>query len=154
MNLLIVWALTGLWHGAAWNFLLWGVYYGILIVAEKLFLGKLLKKLPAVIGHIYTLLAVLLGFVIFANENASDALFYISKMFTFSQSAASTVLPWILTILLGALCAVPLGKRLWEKAKNMRFMPFLEAAAVLILLILSTAQLVSESYNPFLYFRF
>ena len=154
MNILIVWMLTGLWHGAGWNFLFWGLYYGVLLLIEKLFLGKYLQKLPAAVGHIYTMLIVMIGWVFFASNTLGDAFVYIRLMFTPAAGSANTVLPWLGTILAGAVCSLPVGQRLWVRWKDKPVMPVLEAAACLLALLLCTACLVSDSYNPFLYFRF
>ena len=154
VNILIVWMLTGLWHGAGWNFLFWGLYYGVLLLMEKLFLGKYLEKLPAAVGHLYTMLIVLIGWVFFASDTLGDAFAYIRLMFIPAAGAANTVLPWIGTLLAGVVCSLPVGQRLWARWKDQPVMPVLEAAACLLALLLCTACLVCDSYNPFLYFRF
>ena len=154
LNLLLVWAATGIWHGASWNYLLWGLYFWVLLMTEKLFLGKYLQKLPAAVGHIYTMLIVMIGWVFFASNTLGDAFVYIRLMFTPAAGSANTVLPWLGTILAGAVCSLPVGQRLWVRWKDKPVMPVLEAAACLLALLLCTACLVSDSYNPFLYFRF
>ncbi len=156
-NILIVWMLTGIWHGAGWNFLLWGLYYGILMLAERLFLGKWLEKLPVVLRHIYTMVIVLLGWALFAVENMGRLGEYLSACFGGAEliDAATcyhfvSYLP-MLVILMAA--ATPLGKKLWGKL-SARAQSILTPILMLAALILCTASLVDASYNPFLYFRF
>lgn len=158
INLLVVWTLTGLWHGAGVNFLMWGLLYGILLVAEKLIFGNFFERHPAV-GHLYTLFFVVTGFVIFGADNAHKAFSGISALFgigglplingeTLFYLAGNAVL-----LAVGIAASTPLPKKLFcllpEKAKNL-LIPILTAAG----LLLSTAYLVDGSFNPFLYFRF
>ena len=165
LNIAIVWALTGLWHGASWNFVLWGVYYGILLIIEKLFLLKVLQKIPGklrFICHIYTLFLVTLGWVLFKITDFGDLMVYLGYMFgkghpdphVFGYYLSSY---WPL-FAAAALCSTPIIKKIWtgilsgrpdEKAQDT-----LETAVLAILFIVSIAFLVSGSYNPFLYFRF
>jgi len=154
VNILIVWMLTGMWHGAGWNFLFWGLYYGILLLVEKLFLGKYLERLPGLLQRLYTLLIVMFGWVFFASATLGDALTYIRLMFTPMATVPEIAISWVLTLLVGCVCCLPLGKRLWERFREHPVMPVLEAVACLVALVLCTAGLVSDSYNPFLYFRF
>lgn len=158
-NILVVWALTGIWHGASWNFLLWGVYYSVLLILEKAFLLKLLKKLPNALAHIYTLLLVLLGWVLFAVDDIASCGAYLSVMFGFGGTSLITrdVLYYLrsygpmLVILIVAstplmhIAANRLPKKVWNVA-----IPIL----ILVVLVLSTGYLVDSTYNPFLYFRF
>ncbi len=154
-NLLVTWMLTGLWHGAGWNFLAWGLYYGVLLVLEKLFLGKALEKLPALFRHGLTLLAVLVGWLFFASDTFGDAWRYLGVMFSVTGGAVrGGALSWAPLLLVGSVAATPLGKRVWERLQKRRGYAFWEAAAGLAAMALCTACLVSESYNPFLYFRF
>jgi alginate O-acetyltransferase complex protein AlgI len=157
VNILIVWALTGFWHGAGWNFLFWGFYYGVLLLIEKLVLGKFIRRLPKVLQHVYAMVIVVIGWVFFASPDLSAALGYLGVMFSGSagtMGGANQVLPWLGMGLLGVLASTPLAKTLWEKGKNAKVMPLVEAALVLAALVLCTGSLVSDSYNPFLYFRF
>ena len=155
LNLFIVWFLTGLWHGAGWNFVIWGLYFFILLVLEKLLLLKLLKKLPSFIGRIYTLAAVLFSWVIFANEDFSALLNYIGAMFGASGIYSADCLYYIksygVILLAGVMFSTDLPKRLFLKKADC-FAARLIAAAVLI--SLSVLMLIGDSYNPFLYFRF
>ena len=157
VNIFIVWGLTGFWHGAGWNFLFWGLYYGVLLLLEKLVLGKYLRKLPAPIQHLYTLVIVIIGWVYFASPDLATALAYIQVMFSLNpgtMGGASAVLPWLGMGVLGFVASTPLAMKTWEKVKDKPFMPLVEAVLCLAALLLCTASLVSDSYNPFLYFRF
>ena len=157
VNILVVWALTGFWHGAGWNFLFWGFYYGVLLLLEKLLLGKYIRRLPAVFQHLYAMVIVIIGWVFFASPDLSTALAYLQEMFSFSpgtMGGASLVMPWLGMAVIGVVAATPLAKNLWEKLQGKKAMPLVEGALCLAALLLCTASLVSDSYNPFLYFRF
>ena len=158
-NLLVVWASTGIWHGASWNYLLWGLYFFVLLMLEKFFLLKALNKAPAVIGHVYTLFLVVVSWAIFALEDFSRLGAYLKVMFgmggvPLTNSDFGYYLTSYLPILcLAAVASTPLGATLYRKA------PKKAAQAVGALLILAgltvcTAYLVDGTYNPFLYFRF
>ena len=157
LNLLAVWALTGLWHGASWNFVLWGLYYYVLLVFEKAFFGRVLEKAPRFVGHVYTLAAVVFGWLLFASDSAGMIGSYLSNMFTapFADGAALWDL-WRNVPFLIILCvaSTPLPKRVFYKLREKA--AFRYAAPVLTVLVfaLCTAYLVDSSYNPFLYFRF
>ena len=158
-NLLVVWAATGIWHGASWNYLLWGLYFFVLLMLEKFFLLKVLNKAPAVIGHVYTLFLVVVSWALFALEDFSQLGAYLKVMFgmggvPLTNSDFGYYLTSYLPILcLAAVASTPLGATLYRKA------PKKAAQAVGALLILAgltvcTAYLVDGTYNPFLYFRF
>lgn len=167
-NMFIVWALTGLWHGASWNFVLWGLYYFVFLAIEKLFLGKFLEKLPAVVGHAYALFIIVVGWVFFYFDDVSRLGQMLKLMFGFSGQAG--VLPTdtvllknhLVFFLVAIIACIPVSKLV--KALLIRFSrkgPVQEslagAAGILYdvaLLFFSTAALVGASYNPFLYFRF
>ena len=162
-NILIVWLCTGFWHGASWNFIFWGLYYGLLLLAEKFFLQKLTAKLPAAVRHILTLLAVLFGWVLFAFDNTSALFTFVKSMFGaygFADAGTPALLAGnaVLFVIL-ALASVPffgkLGRRLKEKYAEKRALVFAaETAWFLLLFVLSVAYLVNSTYNPFIYFRF
>lgn len=167
-NMFIVWALTGLWHGASWNFVLWGLYYFVFLAIEKLFLGKFLEKLPAVVRHVYALFIIVVGWVFFYLDDVSRLGQMLKLMFGFSGQAG--VLPTdtvllknhLVFFLVAIIACIPVSKLV--KALLIRFSrkgPVQEslagAAGILYdiaLLFFSTAALVGASYNPFLYFRF
>ena len=161
-NILIVWLLTGLWHGASWNFIFWGVYYGLLLLAEKLLLKKWLEKCPAAIRHLYTLLVVLFGWVLFANEDLSALGPFLAGMFG-ANGGASAQLPGLFCgnaalLIVCAAASLPLGgklsARLREKHGNGGAFFCAETLWYLLLFVLCVASLVNSSYNPFIYFRF
>ena len=149
--------LTGFWQRRGWNFLFWGFYYGVLLLLEKLLLGKYIRRLPAVFQHLYAMVIVIIGWVFFASPDLSTALAYLQVMFSFSpgtMGGASLVMPWLGMAVIGVVAATPLAKNLWEKLQGKKAMPLVEGALCLAALLLCTASLVSDSYNPFLYFRF
>lgn len=164
-NMLAVWLLTGLWHGAAWNFVLWGLYHGVLLVLEKYVWGKKLDALPGAVRHIYTLLAVVTGFVIFVFDDMGALGLYLRSMFACAGNAWwGRECLWYLsnyrTVLFAAvLLACPfypwLKRQLAKLKDNTRLaLSAVSAAGYAILLLLAVAFLVNDSYNPFLYFRF
>lgn len=163
-HIFVVWMLTGLWHGASWNFVLWGLLYAVLLVLEKLGMGKLLKRLPSAVGHVYVLFAVMMGFVLFQNTDLSIVKQLVQGMLGsgVTQTSNQVTLYYIKSFgflfLLGILGCTPLPKKIAARtAENLtlaRFYALLEPVAVCLLLFLVTAQLIDGSFNPFLYFRF
>ena len=159
LNILIVWACTGIWHGASWTFLFWGLYYAFFLLLEKTFLLRLLDRLPSFVGHAYTLLVAVSGWVIFQQTSVSQTLVFFRAMFGFGGAGfvSGTDLYYLsgfaLLLAVGIFASLPAGRDLFRRLpeKPRRF-----AAPVLILLVLviSTAYLVDSTYNPFLYFRF
>ena len=161
LNLLVVWSLTGIWHGAAWNFLLWGAYFGVILIIEKLALNKFLERIPSIFSHAYSLFFVFLGWLIFASDgttlaidkglNIFSRLFFITPA-TFAEGHEAFIflgaLPFIFILILGS---TPLPKRI--------YLYITKKAAITVILpiaifVLSIAYVVSSGYNPFLYFRF
>lgn len=162
-NILVVWMATGFWHGAAWNFVFWGLFYAVLLMAEKFFLLPALKKGRA-LPHVYVLLAVTLGFVLFDAASLKDALHQLGTLFgAGTASGLGTEAVYMLrsygvVLALAVLGATPLPAMIWKKAQEAKFLaPVLTVAEPLCtfaLLALCTAFLVDGSFNPFLYFRF
>ena len=162
-NILVVWMATGFWHGAAWNFVFWGLFYAVLLMAEKFFLLPALKK-GRVLPHVYVLLAVTLGFVLFDAASLKDALHQLGTLFgAGTASGLGTEALYMLrsygvVLALAVLGATPLPAMLWKKAQEAKSLaPVLTVAEPLCtfaLLALCTAFLVDGSFNPFLYFRF
>ncbi len=157
-NILAVWMLTGLWHGAAWNFVLWGLVFAVLLLAEKWI--PALGRLPAVVRHGYVLLAVMLSFVLFNAESFAQVGRDFASLFGFGGLPGVTVATWYylrsfgLLFLLGILGATPLPKRMGSRLAQTKAGPVLEALLMLALLVVCTGYLVDGSFSPFLYFRF
>ncbi len=157
LNILTVWLLTGIWHGAGWNFLLWGLYYALWMLLERLFLGKYLDKLPVLLRHVYAMLVVLVGWALFAIEDMGQLGRYLSSCFggapLFSAADGYQLRSYGPLLVLLTLAATPLGKKLWGRLGE-RGEGVLTPILVVLSLALCTASLVDASYNPFLYFRF
>ena len=157
LKLLIVWSLTGIWHGASWNFLFWGLWFAILLIAEKFFLGRLLDRLPSAVRHIYTLVLVGISWMIFAIDDLSVLTSYTSSLIGSNGFADGRFLydlrsfGALLVILI--IASTPIAKKLWKKIPETP-RHLLGSLLMVAGLVLSTAYLVDSSYNPFLYFRF
>ncbi|MBE6799735.1 MAG: MBOAT family protein [Ruminococcaceae bacterium] len=162
-NIFVVWFLTGFWHGAAWNFIIWGLFFAVLLIAEKVFLLKYLNK-SKVLSRIYTLVAVGISFVIFNATDMKEAASYIGGMFGAGDAPlASTEFFYYLksfavTLVIGIIGATPIVKKVVEKVfentKASKFIWISEPVGLIVLLAVMTAYLVDGSFNPFLYFRF
>ena len=162
LNIMIVWALTGFWHGASWNFMGWGVYFGILLLLEKFIWGKGLQKTPAVIQHIYAMFFVVIGWALFAFDDTDKLINNLKNMFganglpIINDMTVSKLIGFAVTFVILVIASTPLCK--WAgakiKGKSERAYDVIEVISIPLLLILSAAYLVSSSYNPFLYFRF
>ena len=158
LNLLIVWTLTGIWHGASWNFLLWGLYYALLLILEKVFLYEKLEKAPGWVGHVYVLILVIVGWVLFSIEDLTGCVLYLRSMFFGGAGLCSRTFlyylrsfaPGIAVMILGS---TPLAKKLYARIPQ-GVSRILSPVLVLASLLLCTAYLVDSTYNPFLYFRF
>ncbi|MGN0452495.1 MAG: MBOAT family O-acyltransferase [Ruminococcus sp.] len=159
LNLFIVWSLTGLWHGASYNFLLWGLYFFVLLMIEKLFLLKVLKKAPAFVGHIYALFFIMISWAIFNFTDLSELMSYLAGLFTapdglWSQQTLSVMLSYLPVTIAGAVLSTPVLRKLHTKGENKKFYPVLLGAFCIFAMLFCTASLVNDSYNPFIYFRF
>ena len=162
-NIFVVWFCTGFWHGAAWNFIAWGLFFGVLLAAEKLWFGKYIAK-TRVLCHVYTLLAVTLSFVVFDSVNMKTAAQYILAMFgggdypLISAEAVYYLKSYAPMLVISALGSLPLAgniiSRLRENGRAELVLNALEPFVLLAILVVSTAYLVDGSFNPFLYFRF
>ena len=163
-NILIVWILTGLWHGASWNFVVWGLYFGIILIIEKFLLKKYLDKLPLFLKKVYTLFIVMISFVIFSSSSMKDAFIVIKGLFDFKNLAISNsfilyyLKGYFLILVLAVIGATPLLKNVVSKLKKNKILSYvinvLEIVFVLVILLIVTSMLIDNSYNPFLYFRF
>ena len=152
VNIFIVWFLTGLWHGASYNFILWGLYFGFILMLEKLFLLKILNNIPTVFNHIYALLLIIVGFVIFELTDISSIINYLSAMFInnkfIDKSFYYYFIPNIALLIFSILASTPIFKHILDKYEIIRFI------CLIFGMIISVAFLVDSSFNPFLYFRF
>ena len=159
-NILVVWCLTGLWHGANWTFMAWGLYFGVLLIIEKLFLKKFLEKLPNAFQHVYVLFFVLISFVLFNAETFTMAKNDIAIMFGFgglpliSDDTIYNLSSYAVLLIVALIGATPLCKSIFKKTEKNAAVQIIEVIGVAIILILCTAYLVDGSFNPFLYFRF
>lgn len=160
-NLLITWALTGLWHGASWNFILWGLYFGILIIIERLGWGNILKKLPSAVSMAYTFLLVVFGWVLFDTDTLGSAWRFIKAMFggngVFIDSMARYMLFTNIVIFIACIFASTDRFDKWVRSlriKREELVAYTTVAAVAVVLLICIAYLVDSTYNPFLYFRF
>ena len=160
-NIAVVWLLTGFWHGASWNFLLWGAYFAVLLIVEKLFLYKWLQKAPAVLAHIYTMFFVCISWLIFYFTDLGEGLTCLKAMFGVGVSSFATptvVYDLLRSLPLLAICvlaATPLPKRIFDALKN-RFVTMRYAQVLLLAgaFLVITAYLVDSTFSPFLYYRF
>ena len=163
-NILIVWLLTGIWHGANWTFLIWGLLFGIILIIEKIFLNKFMEKLPSFIRRIYVLFIVMILFIIFSSDNMSVALSNIKGLFGMNGEAfindytlhyLNSYLPVLIIALFGA---TPFIKILIDKLRKNKYVNniinILEPILIVVILVVVTSYLIDNSYNPFLYFRF
>ena len=160
-NILLVWTLTGLWHGAAWNFLLWGLYFGILLLGEKFWWGKALERAPSPLRHLYAMVIVVLGWVLFRCEGLSAVGSYLGAMFGLSGAGWGQALYFLrqygVFLAVGAVASLPVKDALraaLQRRKAERAIQWGSALAGLGLLGLSFLQLISSTANPFIYYRF
>lgn len=170
VNLFVVWALTGLWHGASWNFVLWGLYFFVFIALEKLFLRKPLENMPSFFSHLYLLVVLFFGWILFKFQDLSQGVTLFKGLFGLNGNALLTgetrtiLLNYVFFIVLAIVAVTPLGKTLMQKfeqkAQDGSSMTLLRVDGIvrivlpLLLLLLSTMALAGNSYNPFLYFQF
>ena len=160
-NILLVWTLTGLWHGAAWNFLLWGLYFGVLLLGEKFWWGKALERAPSPLRHLYAMVIVVLGWVLFRCEGLSAVGSYLGAMFGLSGGGWGQALYFLrqygVFLAVGAVASLPVKDALraaLQRRKAERAIQWGSALAGLGLLGLSFLQLISSTANPFIYYRF
>ena len=159
-NLFVVWLLTGFWHGASWNYILWGLYYFILLVIEKAFLGKILEKLPRVVSHLYTLLMVMFGWLLFVFEDIGAGFVWLGNMFgngavLYDSGAIYDLVRNLPFFAILIVAATPYPRKIfYHFYEKYRFFRILVPVGCAALLLISTAYVVDSSFNPFLYFRF
>jgi len=159
-NIVVVWLLTGLWHGAAWNFVIWGGMFGVFLIIEKLWLLKRLEKAHAIVCHIYVMLVVIISFVVFSASSLPQTIFDLKCLFGFGGLPAVTaetlyyLKSYGVLFVISIIGSLPLLKNLCAKHQDKKIMLVLEPAFVAVILLSVTAYLIDDSFNPFLYFRF
>ncbi|MDD4493748.1 MAG: MBOAT family protein, partial [Eubacteriales bacterium] len=162
-NIIVVWALTGFWHGAQWNFVLWGLYFAVLLVVEK-YLKRVLEKLPSIVRHLYVLFLVMISFVLFNADGMSEAVESLKGMVGMQDipfTSGETIYyfrNYAAVFVIAAIAATPLVsrivKKLKSKKKGERALNIFEPLIHVSLMLVITAFLIDGSFNPFLYFRF
>ena len=161
-NLMIVWTLTGLWHGASYNFIIWGMYYGVILIIEKFIIGRYIKNLPTIFRRIYTLVIVMVGWVFFGMNTLYEALNYLKVMFFISGNTIidNTALYYLSTniilFIILIIASTPMPAYIVKKVKSYNSITCytMIGAVNILILIIATAYLLSSTYNPFIYFRF
>lgn len=159
-NILVVWCLTGFWHGAGWTFMSWGLYFGILLIIEKLFLKKHLEKMPCFLQHFYVVFLVIISFVLFNADTFSMAfsdlkiMFFGSELPLYSADTLYSLRSYGVLLIVAVIGATPIFKKLGSKIEKTKVSSLLEPIAICLILVVCTAYLVDGSFNPFLYFRF
>ncbi|MEG2570064.1 MAG: MBOAT family O-acyltransferase [Clostridia bacterium] len=160
VNILVVWLLTGIWHGAAWNFIVWGLYFGVLLLIEKFFLLKHISRAPRVIQHIYALILVLVGWVLFRAPDIGYALSYVKAMAGFGAAGlwdaqcVYMLVQYGLVFAIGIIFAMPVSRAIGDKLRNRALFYHGRNVCAAVLLVLSVIYMVNSSFNAFIYFRF
>ena len=166
INMFIVWTLTGFWHGAEWNFIIWGIYYFIFLVLEKYVLKKILEKMPSFLGHIYTLIIIYIGWIIFRCDSLNSLVLYFKSLFNFNITSTSInqlsvyIESYFVYFILAFIFQTPIYYKIIEKIEKMKngklktSLNMLHYISLLIVFIISIMFLAYSSYNPFIYFRF
>lgn len=158
-NIIIVWFCTGFWHGAEWNFILWGIYFGILLLLEKMIFKKFLER-HRIVAHIYTVFLVLISFIIFSGEGLGNIgneimhLFGVGNISFTSHETIYYIRSYAIVLLLAGIAATPILTNFVKRFRNSVWFTWLEPIYDIVLLLVSTAFLIDSSFNPFLYFRF
>ena len=159
-NILVVWILTGLWHGASWAFVIWGLYFGILLIIEKLFLGKYLDKLPKIISRCYLLIIVMISFIIFNGNDVSQimrnigGLVGIGNIPIITQESLYYFKSYFIVLVVGIIGATPIMKNIVQNEKLKKCVNILEPIFLLTIFAVCVSYIIDGSFNPFLYFRF
>ncbi|MEG2892212.1 MAG: MBOAT family protein [Clostridium sp.] len=157
LNILTVWMLTGLWHGAAWNFVFWGLYFGVILIVEKFILKNILESMPSVFRHVYSLILIMVGWVIFEIESLNGIIEYLKAMFLNGLIVDNTGMYYLtsygVVLAIGCILSTPLIGKIGIKLKASKANMIIPAVQ-LVLFIVCICYLVNDTYNPFLYFRF
>jgi alginate O-acetyltransferase complex protein AlgI len=160
----LVWFLTGLWHGASWNFVIWGLFFGLMIALEKTILGQLLEKAPKLLQHAYVLITIVFSFVIFSHDSIMAGINVLQGMMGLldiplvNREALYYLKSYSVMFLVSMIASTPLVYRIYQKLQThqhyKKILPTIETVGVFALLLFVTGYLVDASFNPFLYFRF
>ena len=156
-NIFVVWSLTGLWHGASWNFILWGIYFGIILIIEKMCLKNFLER-HSVLAHIYTFFLIIISFVIFNITDIKSLGIFFKSMFGFNNLPFTNfetiyyLKSYLLMLIISLICATPIVK--YIKNSKLKRLIIVEPIVYIGLLFIATAYLVDSTFNPFIYFRF
>ena len=154
-NILIVWLLTGIWHGASWNFVIWGLYFALVLIVEKYLLKNVLAKLPNIIKHLYSIVIIMLSWAIFCVNNLGEYKLFMTKLFKnkliVDRYFFLYLQNYFVFVIIGIIAATPIIK---TKLMNNKIVKLIYYSIIFILFIISISFLVGDSYNPFLYFRF
>lgn len=159
-NIFIVWLLTGLWHGAAWNFILWGLFFGILLILEKMYLNNFLKKMPKFLTRIYVLLTVMISFIIFSGESSEQimenigGLVGIGNIPIISKESVYYFKSYFVVLLISIIASTPIFIKITNNVKFNKIINILEPIVLFLVFLLCSSYIVDGSFNPFLYFRF
>ena len=153
-NILIVWLLTGIWHGASWNFIIWGLYFGVILIIEKVFLLKKLEKAPKALRHIYALFLIMIGWLIFSIEDLGTMNIYFKKMFMNGKIIDNEFIFYLKNYFVYILFGIIFSMPILRKIKMSKTIKVIGTILYIILFIITLAFIISDSYNPFLYFRF
>ncbi len=167
LNIFIVWFLTGLWHGASWNFIFWGVYYGIILVIEKMIIGRYIKKIPKLFQHIYTMILVVVGWILFRTENILFAKDYIGVMFgvgdyqMINSKSLYYLIEYRYAFIIGIIFSMPIYPYVIKKLENIKTLwiktllnDYIKSLLLIILFLICIMYLINSTFNPFIYFRF
>lgn len=152
-NIFIVWFLTGLWHGASYNFIIWGLYFGVILLIEKVFLSKILEKTPKIINRVYVLLIVMFSFIIFSAENLKDITNIFKTTIVTTNESMYYLKSYLVVFIIGIIGATNIPKNICQRI-NSKFLCILEPIFLISILVVSVSYIVDGSFNPFLYFRF
>ena len=153
-KILIVWLLTGIWHGASWNFIIWGLYFGVILIIEKVFLHKKLEKAPKALRHIYALFLIMIGWLIFSIEDLETMNIYFKKMFMNAKIIDNEFIFYLKNYFVYILFGIIFSMPILRKIKMSETIKVVGTILYIILFIITLAFIISDSYNPFLYFRF
>ena len=156
---MIVWGLTGLWHGAAYNFIFWGLYFGLLLIIEKFLLKRFLDRLPSVLRHLYAIVLVIFGWGLFKFTDVNQLGEFFSNLFNFSrglgnENTINTILSYLPLLAVAFFASTPVAAKVYNRVAATRFIWVAESLFCVGVLMLCTAALVRQEYSPFLYFRF